>query len=442
VRPDTTPSIRRRLLRSALLYVLLGAAASAAAAAFAVSVVVKSVMDSALEETAQALVVLAEHEQEVAALARGAALPALPHRESLIWQLRASDGSLIARSHDAPREPWPVPLFEGHQESMGLAVYTIAGRNIWLQVAQPLAELRRAQRSAALRAAVAVILCGLLAAGVVAWRIGAELRPVARMARDVEAINPGPAAPDLPRSPRRELEPVYAALEGLLQRLAHKLRSEQAFAAHAAHSLRTPLAGLAAQLEVAHAQAPAEVQPRLAQALDSARRLARVVEALLTMARATESICWRRFEAGTLGTVALGRQVEVDLAALPGAPALAGDPDLLAVAVANLVDNSARHGATHVRLAASVDTAAQSLVVADDGPGVAPERLAALRAALARFDRSGQIDATLGLGLTLAAAVARAHGGRLELDCQPVPTPGFCARLVWPATQSVTAAPA
>lgn len=282
-----TRSIHARLVRSAAAYVLAGALASAAAAAFAVSVVVKALMDSALEETAQVLVVLAEHEKDVASLAQGAALPAPPHRETLIWQLRGADGALIARSHDAPRQPWPVPLFEGHRQSMGLAVYTLAGRNVWLRFAQPLAELRRAQRGAALRAGSAVIVLGLFAAGAVAWRIGVELRPVARIARDVEAINPGAVASVLPRSPRRELKPVYAALEGLMQRLAHKLRSEQAFAAH---SLRTPLAGLTAQLEIARTQAPPALHPRLALALDSARRLGGMVEALLAMARAANSI--------------------------------------------------------------------------------------------------------------------------------------------------------
>lgn len=427
-----TPSIRRRLIFTALAYTLLGAVASAAAAAYAVSIVVKALMDSALEETAQVLVVLAEHEKEVAALAAGSALPAAPHRETLLWQLRDSDGALIARSHDAPAQPWPVPLFEGHQQSMGLAVYTLAGQRVWLQVAQPLAELQRAQRAAALQAGSAVIFLGLFAAGAVAWRIGVELRPVARMAREVEAINPGPVAPVLPRSPRRELEPVYAALEGLLARLAHKLRSEQAFAAHAAHSLRTPLAGLAAQLELARTQAPAGLQPRLALALDSARRLGGVIEALLTMARASEALRWRRFEARALGTVALGRHIDADVAALDAAPALAGDPDLLAVAVANLVDNAARHGATRVRIDAASADGVQRIEVADDGPGVGRERLDALRAALARFDASGEVDAALGLGLTLAAAVARAHGGRLDLDCEPPPKRGFCARLVWP----------
>jgi two-component system OmpR family sensor kinase len=432
VKARAAPSIRARLVRSTTLYVLAGALASAAAAAFAVSVVVKALMDSALEETAQVLVVLAEHEKDVASLAQGAALPAPPHRETLMWQLRAADGGLIARSHDAPREPWPVPLFEGHRQSMGLAVYTLAGRNVWLQVAQPLAELQRAQRAAALQAGSAVLLLGLLAAGAVAWRADRELAPVAQMARDVEAINPGPVAPALPRSPRRELEPVYAALEGLLQRLERKLRSERAFAAHAAHSLRTPLAGLAAQLELARTQAPDALQPRLALALDAARRLSGVIEALLAMARTTEAVRWRRFAADTLGTVALGRHIDVDLSGLGAAPALHGDPDLLSVAVANLVDNAARHGATRVRLGAAVDGATQRIEVADDGPGVPPQRLAELRAALARFDRDGELDAALGLGLTLAATVARAHGGRLDLDCEPPPKRGFCARLSWP----------
>lgn len=427
-----TPSIRARLVRSTTLYVLAGALASAAAAAFAVSVVVSALMDSALEETAQVLVVLAEHEKDVASLAQGAALPAPPHRETLMWQLRDGDGRLIARSHDAPREPWPVPLFEGHRQSMGLAVYTLAGRNVWLQVAQPLAELRRAQRAAALQAGSAVLLLGLLAAGAVAWRVDRELAPVAQMARDVEAINPGPLVPVPPRSPRRELEPVYAALEGLMQRLARKLRSERAFAAHAAHSLRTPLAGLAAQLEVVGAQAPPDLQPRLALALDAARRLGGVVEALLAMARAADPVRWRRFEARALGGVALGRRIEVDATALDAAPALAGDPDLLAIAVANLVDNAVRHGASRVRIEVAIEGATQRIEVADDGPGVAPERLAALRAALARFDRDGELDAALGLGLTLAATVARAHGGRLDLDCESPPKRGFCARLSWP----------
>jgi two-component system OmpR family sensor kinase len=426
------PSIRRRLTLTAVAGVLLAALASAAVAAWAVSLVVQALMKSSLEETAQALVVLAEYERDVAALARGSALPAAPHEEALTWQLRASDGSLVARSHGAPAQPWPVPLFEGHQQGMGLAVFTIAGQRLWLQVAQPLASLRAAQRRAALQAGGAVLVLSIVAALALAWRIGREMRPVAQLAADVAAIDPAPVAPRLPRSPRLELEPVYAALEGLLQRLAHKLRSERAFAAHAAHSLRTPLAGLGAQLELARTQAPPSLQPRLQVAHDAARRLAGVVEALLTMARASGPPQWRRFAPRLLLPVALARRIEVDATQFDEGPDLFGDADLLAVAVANLVDNAVRHGAAHVRLSARRDAQWQRIEVADDGPGVDAERLAALREALERFDGTGELDGSLGLGLTLAASVARAHGGRVDLECVARPAAGFCVRLCWP----------
>jgi len=426
-------SIRRRLTFTAVAGVLLTALASAAVAAWAVSLVVQALMRSALEETAQALVVLAEYEQDVAALAQGRALPASPHEEALSWQLRASDGSLVARSHGAPALPWPVPLFEGHQQGMGLAVFTIAGQRLWLQVAQPLASLRQAQLRAALQAGGAVLVLSLVAAIVLAWRIGREMQPVVQLAADVAAIDPAPVVPRLPRSPRRELEPVYASLEGLLQRLAHKLRSERAFAAHAAHSLRTPLAGLSAQLELARTQAPPELQPRLGVAHDAARRLGGVVEALLTMARASAAPQWRRFAPRLLLPAALARRIDVDATRLADAPDLQGDLDLLAVAVANLVDNAVRHGASHVRLSAHRDAQSQRIEVADDGPGVDARRLAALREALHRFDGTGEVDGSLGLGLTLAASVARAHGGSVDLDCVSGPAAGFCVRLSWPA---------
>ena len=426
---ERLPSIRRRLTATAIAGVLVTALASAAVAALAVSLVVEALMKSSLEETAQALVVLAEHESEVEALTHGLALPAAPHEEALSWQLRSSEGAVVARSHSAPVEPWPVPLYEGHQQTQSLAVFTIAGQRLWLQVAQPLAELRRAQALAATEAAGAVLLLNLVAALVLAWQIGRELKPVQRLAADVEAIEPGPVAPHLPRSPRRELEPVYRALERLGQRLAQQMRSERAFSAHAAHSLRTPLAGLSAQIELLLLRAPDELHPKLQLALDATRRLSGVVEALLTMARTGGQARLREFDARSLLPAALARRIAVDSAGLEGF-GLHGDPDLLAVAVANLVDNAVRHGARRVSLRASRGDAHQRIEVTDDGPGVADDRLAALRSAIARFDASGLVDETLGLGLTLAAMVGRAHGGSLALG--PLPGgAGFFVRLEW-----------
>jgi len=235
---------------------------------------------------------------------------------------------------------------------------------------------------------------------------------------------------DVVRHVHVELE----ALESLLQRLADKLRSEQAFAAQAAHSLRTPLAGLAAQLEVARLSAPADLRPRLDQALAAARRLTGVVGGLLALGRATGPVEWQTFDARELARVALGGGVEVDTAALQAAPRLAGNLDLLGVAVANLVDNAARHGAACARISAVHAGGLQRIRVVDDGPGVNRERLQALRSALARDADHGEVDGAVGLGLTLAAAVAHAHGGRVELDCNAEGHAGFCVQITWPAS--------
>ena len=168
-----TPSIQARLLRRTLATVLLWSVISAIAAAVAVSFQMRTSMESTLEEAAQALVILAEHEVEVEAISHGRAMPAPPHQEVLQWQLRASTGRLVARSHSAPEEPWPAaPLVEGHQRAGDFAIYTIPGQDLWLQVAVPLAELHRAQYTAAVAAGGTVLALGLIACVILAWRSG------------------------------------------------------------------------------------------------------------------------------------------------------------------------------------------------------------------------------------------------------------------------------
>ncbi|MCU0940763.1 MAG: HAMP domain-containing histidine kinase [Burkholderiaceae bacterium] len=171
-------------------------------------------------------------------------------------------------------------------------------------------------------------------------------------------------------------------------------RSRRCFASHAAHSLRTPLAGLSAQLELAHLQASGELKPRLALALDAARRLNGVVAGLLAMARTHGPIAWQQFDARELGKVALGRRIASDVSALEMAAPLHGNLDLLATAVINLVDNAARHGASKVWIQSLPSAQVQQLRVTDDG----------------------------------------AHGGQVSVDCADSGAPGFCVQIAWPHT--------
>jgi K+-sensing histidine kinase KdpD len=104
------------------------------------------------------------------------------------------------------------------------------------------------------------------------------------------------------------------------------------------------------------------------------------------------------------------------------------DPDLLAAALLNLLDNALRHGAKHVRIAVPVP---QCLRLHDDGPGVDDERRHALQAALDDAAYEGRT----GLGLMLADVVARAHGGRLRLPA-PGEGGGFVAELTLQADEA------
>jgi signal transduction histidine kinase len=426
------PSIRRRLLISLLSTVAVACVISAVVAAWSTRLVVHELMRSGLEETAQALVIIAEHEFEIEALSHDRVLPAAPHREAVMWQLRATDGSLVARSHQAPPQPWDVPLMEGYRETAELAVFTVAGQRVWLQAAQSTADLHAAQWETVLIVSSIVLTTGLLISLVVSWRVQAELSPLARMAADVEQVDVSMSPKPLPRWQRAELEPVYLALDRLRERVGLQLRSEHAFASHAAHSLRTPLAGLSAQLEVARLQAPDDIRVRLSMALDAARRLDGVVGGLLAMSRTHAPLAWQPFAACELGRVALGRRIAVDTKALDAAPALTGNLDLLAAAVANLVDNAARHGATHVAIDCPMSSELQAVRVQDDGPGIERAQLDVLRGDLRKFNETGEIAAGVGLGLTLAAAVARAHGGHVSLDCNVGRPSGFCVRISWP----------
>ncbi len=214
---------------------------------------------------------------------------------------------------------------------------------------------------------------------------------------------------------RRELAPVHAALAALGQRLGQRLQFERAFAAQAAHLLRTPLAGIDAQLAVAVREYP-ELQ-RLAQVRAATTRLQRLVLALLRLFRSAPELQRQALDARALLAELLLQGLQ--LSDGPPLPVHA-DAELLAAALLNLLDNAQRHGARTVHLRAH---GANGLCLQDDGPGVSDDERQAILAAL-----DSNTDHDHRLGLRLADLVARAHGGRLSLP----PTPegqGFTVQL-------------
>jgi two-component system sensor histidine kinase QseC len=258
------------------------------------------------------------------------------------------------------------------------------------------------------------------------WVVGRTLRPVDAVARQVGALDAQALAPLAESDPLPdEIAPLRSALNALIRRVNEAFDNERRFTADAAHELRTPLAALKVQAQVALRAQTADGQQRaLMQVMAGVDRMTHLVEQLLTLARVdpanqprlpplldpAESIA--AVCAELMPQAQLNQQtLEVDL--IPGCTVAVSAP-WLQIALRNLVDNALRYAGAgaHIQVRVAPDGAGCSITVADDGPGVAP----ALRAQLsARFVRGEVEDEGCGLGLSIVARIATLSHTQLEL---------------------------
>lgn len=410
--------MRERLGRSLLAWSLVWSVGVAVAVWLAARGEVDELLDETLVASSQVLAALVD---SAPALPAGTVLaPAVPQTEgTFAWQVLDSQGTVMLRSSEAPGSPFiPAPV-SGFSDAGGWRVYAVPlgqdGRR--LLVAQTGAERGEARREVAQSAVLAALAIGLLGQIWLRARVRSELDALRRLAERLARHDPADPALALGAAERAEFQPIHAALDGMGLRLRQHLANERAFSAHAAHALRTPLAGIDAQLAVALREVPAAHRPRLERTRAAAERLQRVVAALIGLFRSGGAAQQRSTGLDELVGRLPAAGLVVDVAA--GTRVIA-DPDLLLAALANLLDNAARHGARQVRIDVP---APQRVRMTDDGPGVPEPQRLALQLAL---DREDYADHT-GLGLMLADRVARAHGGRLEL---PAAAHGFAAELV------------
>ena len=418
------PSIRTRLANALAAWSMVWGLAVGVAVWLAAANEVDELLDDGLQSSAELLAAIAGNADaqgtdgpiSAAPPAAGAAL------ERFAWQVVARDGTVRMHSSRAPVTPWLKTPSAGFSNTAGWRLFglALAADGRMLYAAQTFEERQEVRAEAALSAVAAALAVGLLGHVWLRMQVRRELEPLQtlsdRLRRlDVDAAvesgdrNLGPAE-------RRELQPVHQALEGLMQRLAVRMATERAFSAHAAHALRTPLAGIDAQLAVALRESPPALAARLQRVRDAAARLQGVVAALLGLFRTGSPLAAAPVDVAQLlaRLPAAGLQVQV------AAPAtVTADADLLAAALGNLLDNALRHGARQVAVRV---TAPGRLRLDDDGPGVPPLRRQQLQAALT----AQAYDGVTGLGLMLADRVARAHGGRLTL---PASERGFAVEL-------------
>ncbi len=224
-----------------------------------------------------------------------------------------------------------------------------------------------------------------------------------------------------------ELKPLVRELNSMLARLKDAQGTQARFIANAAHQLRTPIAGLITQLDLARREGGSEREIHFAQAREGAQRLARLAQQVLSLAAADPvSNPVRRAEPADLAEVVKGHadawvrtaavrhvDLEFDLAPAP----FVGDPVLVGELTANLVDNATRYGAKYVLVGTRREGKLSVLEVVDDGPGIPKAERERI---FERFHRMDRQDAGgSGLGLAIVREIAQRHDAVIAVDDGP-----------------------
>jgi two-component system sensor histidine kinase QseC len=261
---------------------------------------------------------------------------------------------------------------------------------------------------------------------VIAGAVRHALAPLRALARELETRRADDLRPVAHTDAPQELAPLVTALNLLFARIAHAIEHERRLTADAAHELRTPLAALRAHWEAAQIAAGDAARERaLARVGEGIDRLAHLVAQLLALAGVEgadttarkQPVDWPRVVGNALSDclpLMEAKASEVEVHWPPqGAPLpLLGDELLLATLLRNLIDNALRYSParTHVH----VRFTPQSIVVEDEGPGIAPQEMPRLGD---RFYRpAGQTEGGSGLGISIVKRIAALHDLRVIFE--------------------------
>lgn len=273
----------------------------------------------------------------------------------------------------------------------------------------------------------------LLTAGAGWVLAGAALRPVEQMRKEAAAVSASEPARRLPvPATGDELARLATTLNAMLDRLQAAMERERRFVDSASHELRTPIATLRAEIELALArkrEAP-ELEASLRSAQEDVMHLQRLAEDLLVLARSRGGhVPVRRIQTRLAALVSeslefvndQARDASVTIEVEVSDDVVELDPDRIHQALRNLLENAIRH-TPHggvVRLSACQVGKNVRWVVADSGPGFPPELLAKVFDPFARANSEGWGPTGTGLGLAIVRAVAEAHGGSVSAENTP-----------------------
>jgi len=386
------------------------------------------ILDAHLAQSATLLVIQASHELEEIETEHTPLLHKYSRRVAFqIWE-----GGSVLRLHSANAPEQPLAGREPGFSDIALdgrrwRVFTTwddSGNNL-IHVAESAQEREELARAIAANL-LKPLWFSLPMLAVLLWlAIAKGLRPLVKLTGEVAQRAPENLAPLDAESAPREVLPLIDRLNKLFARIDASLQKERRFTADAAHELRTPVAGIKAQAQVARAAtAEAERLHALDNAILGCDRAAHLIDQLLTLARIdtlgndmSEPCRLRTLAAeviASLAPAALHQNVRLELS--DGEEVVVnGSPVLLRILLRNLIDNAVRHTqpGTSVRIDVSDKFGSGFLSVTDNGPGIPAEELDKVAE---RFYRPlGTSASGSGLGLSIVKRIAEVHAASLQL---------------------------
>lgn len=403
------------------------------------------VLDTRLQEAARMVASLVQDDRSSQAAIAGTpqfnAVETAGYERQLSCQIWSLGGRLVAASTTAPAERLSAHGSGFHDSVINgeaWRVYAIedAAKGVRVLVGDRLGLRERLVQDLVLGLVAPTLLMLPLFAGLIWLSVGRGLAPLRQIARDLQS-RPADDLSPVGANAVREIRPLTDALNGLFRRLDLARRHEREITAFAAHELRTPLAGIRTQAQIAKAAGNDAMRlsalDRIVQGVD---RTARLISQLLALARLDAAAAGsdrQRIRVGPLLREIDGERkwpeltVEIDPAL--DDLVLSGQAENLRLALRNLHENACGHSPAggQVRWFRIAETA---LAVEDDGPGIPAEEVALVTQRFYR-GRSAKTAGT-GLGLSIVETALARLGASLSLENR-TPAAGLRATITLPA---------
>lgn len=434
----TTPgtwSLRARLTAAASLVILLLLGVAAGVLVWRVDAALRASTDAAVRREVE----------DVAGTAAGPSPPRVPSTPGTgLVQITDARGRVVASSPVIDGEPlaFRVPITSGTSGTSGThttdprtvpvaalddapyrvaAVSTGGTTTFHVYVALPLSEVNQSTTELAGALAVGVPLLAVAFAGLTWLFAGRALKPVETLRRQATDISLTDLHRrlDVPGS-SDELQRLALTLNDLLERLDGSLSRQRQFVADAAHELRSPVAAIRTQAEVADHVAGLPAPSALAA---ESVRLTHLVDDLLALARIDAEPHYRRERVDlddiVLTEASLLRErasVMVDTTKIAAAQ-VTGDAAQLSRAVRNVLDNAARYAVSRITISLQGNSSDAELVIRDEGPGIPETDRERVKERFTRLDDTRtRATGGVGLGLAIVDDVVTLHGGQLRIE--------------------------